>query len=245
MLILFTLVTLRLSGLWMGMPVFNRDAVPIRYRVLLIAALAPVLLPIARPEVLPSGADVFPAMVSEVVIGYAIGLSARLLVSSFQVAGQIMGFQMGLAMANIFDPETEDQTSVISSAHLNLVGVLFLLLDGHHLLIHGVAASYQALPIGAVLDTGLLAQSLFHSANEMWEMGARIAGPITALMLLVNVLLGFLNRVIPQLSIFNVGLPMTVVIGLTALSIALPGSVAFFLHAWDDFGHQLASLLAK
>jgi flagellar biosynthetic protein FliR len=121
---------------------------------------------------------------------------------------------------------------VVGSLHLNLAGVLFLLLDGHHLLIRALASSFEVFPAGGPLRSDVLAASLFEVGGAVFEIGVRAAAPVAGVMLLTNGVLGFLNRANPQLSIFNVGFPLTALLGFAALLLALPGSVESFLQAF-------------
>ncbi len=242
--VLFWLVMARVAGLFAGAPVFSLTSIPVRYRVLVTAVLSAALLPLASTAPLPTGPDVLvAAMLGEFMIGFAIGLIARLLLTAFQIAGTIMGFQMGMAMANQFDPSTNAQSALIGTLHLNLVTVLFLLVDGHHMLIRGVAASYETLPIGTPLRADVLASVVSDFGGAVWTLGARVAAPVTGVMLLVNVILGFLNRVNPQLSIFNVGFPLTSATGLVALMLAIPGTVEAFVTSYETLREGVLDLI--
>ncbi len=246
MLILFTLVLARVAGLFLGAPIFSGQAMPLRFRTMVVVVLAGTLLPIAQPATLPQdGYAVAVAMANELAVGFALGLLARLLLTAFQLAGGIIAFQMGFAMARTIDPSSGMQTTVMATVHLQLVTVLFFLLDGHHLLIRSLAASFDAFPIGASLDTGALSQSMFSASGFMYETGARVAGPVTGVMLLINSLIGFLNRIVPQLSIFNIGFIMTVMTGLLAVMLSIPETVAYFLRAFEAFEEQLSGLLLR
>jgi flagellar biosynthetic protein FliR len=213
---------------------------------MLALVLTTSLLPVARPSALPEdGYAVASALVSEMATGFAIGLLARLLLIAFQTAGAVISFQMGFAMARTLDPNSGSQSPVIATIHLQLVTMLFLLLDGHHLLIRSLAASYDTFPIGMPLQSGLLTQTLFSASGTMYESAARIAGPVTGLMLLINSLVGLLNRLVPQLSIFNIGFPLTVMSGLIAVAYSIPEVVSFFLRAYGSFEVQLAGLVLR
>ena len=201
------------------------------------------MVPAAGVPTLPAdGYAVMVSMVNELAVGYAFGLLARLLLGAFQAAGSLIAFQMGFAMARTIDPTDRTSMPIIGTIYLSLVSVLFLVVDGHHLLIRSVAASYQTFPIGVTLQTGVLAETLFNSGSTLYEMAARIAGPITGVMLLINSLIGFLNRIMPALSIFNIGFPLTVFTGLVAVGLAIPGVVAAFFRMYADFQEQLLGL---
>lgn len=245
MLVLFTLVLARVLGLFMGAPIFSHREIPRRYWMLLAGGVAVGILPGISPEALPAdGAAVAWAMLGEVAVGFSIGLLARLTIAGFQLAGQLIGFQAGFAIAQAFDPDSGVQSPLLAALHVNLVTVLFLLLDGHHMLIRALAASYNGFPLGAHLDASFLAEVLISASGTMFEVGARVAAPVTGVLLLANATIGFLNRLMPQLGIFNIGFPMTVAAGLGSVLIALPGVARFFLSSYAQLEDHLAMLVA-
>jgi flagellar biosynthetic protein FliR len=244
-IVLFVLVLTRIFGLFLGAPIFMSRGIPLRYRMMLAALISPLLMPGAMPEHLPEdGFAVTVAMVGEMAVGLAIGLLARIVFVSFQIAGTMMGYQMGLAMANVIDPDTHRQTGILGTLLLNLVGLIFLLLDGHHMLVRSLAASFEAFPVGAVLQIDRLAQAVFSSGGTMWEAGARIAGPVTGIMLLINSLLGLINRVMPQMSIFNIGFPLSALTGYLAVLLTIPEAASFFVSAYGRLEDTIARLIA-
>ncbi|MFQ5513739.1 MAG: flagellar biosynthetic protein FliR [Myxococcota bacterium] len=243
MLILFSLVLARVGGLFMGAPVFSAQGMPQRLKAMIVLGLSAALLPVVPPATLPEGSyAVLVAMVGELAVGFAIGLLARLFLTAFQVAGAMIAFQMGFAMARTFDMNSRVQAPVIATVYLQLVTILFLLVDGHHVLIRSLAASYETFPLGGSLQAGALSQTLFTAGGAMYEAGARIAGPVTGLMLLINSLMGLLNRILPQLSIFNIGFPLTVMSGLIAITFSIPEVVHFFVAAYAVFEDQIIGI---
>ena len=245
MIVLFTLVLTRLFGLFLGAPIFMRRGIPFRFRLLLAALLSPLLMPAAMPEQLPEdGVAVAVAMGGELVVGFAIGLLARFVFASFQIAGTMMGYQMGLAMANVLDPESNRQIGVLGTLYVNMIGLIFLTLDGHHMLILGLATSFEAFPVGAAVQIDQLTQVMFASGGTMWEAGARIAGPVTGIMLLINAVLGLINRVIPQMSIFNIGFPLSAMAGYFAVLFTIPEAASYFMRAFDALELDIARLVA-
>ena len=244
MLIAFTLVLARVTGLFAVAPVFSRGPLPVRFKALLAIVFAGALAPAADLGSVPAeGYRVAAAMVCELGIGLAIGLFVRLFMVSFQLAGAVMAFQMGFALANSFDPETEESSPVIATIHLSLVTLVFLLIEGHHFLLRSLAASFDSFPIASVTNWELLSNAMIFSASEMYSTAAQVAAPVAGLLLLTNAMVGFLNRVSPQLSIFNIGFPMTVFGGLMAVLAALPGVVKFFLSSYLVLESRLVELL--
>jgi len=243
-LLAFALVLARVGGLFAAAPVFARSELPMRFRILVAASLALALLPAAAQASLPTDAvAVAGALTAELALGYAIGLLARLLLSGFQFAGELVAYQSGFAAAQIFDADDGGSGTVIATLHLTLATLLLLAVDGHHLLIRSLAASFESFPLGAPLQSGLLAESVLAAGADVFEAGARIAAPLTGLLLLLNAGIGFLNRVMPQLSIFNIGFPLTVIGGLLGLMVEVPEIVAYFHVAYAGLEDRLASLV--
>ena len=151
-----------------------------------------------------------------------------------------MSFQMGLAMASAFDPETRQNTPVIGTAHLGMVTLIFLLLDGHHMLIRSLSASLESFPVGTAIDSGFWTEILVDRTGAMYAVGARVAGPVTGIMMLVNASLGFLNRVAPQFSVFSFGFPITIMSGLLSLIFVLPEVGSFFTRTYTELVEQMA-----
>lgn len=240
MLVLFVLVLARVMGLLTAFPGFSRASMPARVRVSLGIFIAVALAPvIGRPELPVDGAAAAGAMATEFMTGFAIGLFARLLIAAFHLAGTLMSFQAGFAMARAFNPETDTQATVLETIHINLVTAIFLILDGHHLLLRSLAASFETFPVASTFQSEFFARSLFTSAASMFEMGAQIAAPVTGLLLLINATIGLLNRIMPQFSIFNIGFPLQVAGGILAVLISLPGTASFFLGAYESLEAQL------
>jgi flagellar biosynthetic protein FliR len=240
----FALVLARVLGLFAAAPVLGRSELPLRFKLLLCASLAGALLPAAAGAPIPVDAvAIAGALASELALGYAIGLLARLLLSAFHFAGELVAFQSGFAASQMFDVDTGQNGTVIATLHLTLATLLLLAIDGHHLLIRSLAASFQSFPLGAPLESGVLAESVLAAGADVFESGARIAAPLTGLMLLLNAAIGFLNRVMPQLSIFNVGFALTLIGGLVGLLIEIPELVFYFGVAFAGLEDRLAALV--
>jgi len=244
MLILGTLILSRITGLFIGAPILSRNGVPRRFRVILSMWITAAMLPVVPVSEIPTDAiAVVGGVIGEVAIGLAIGLVARLALMAFQLAGAIAAFQMGFALANSFDPDAQTTTPVIATLHLGLVTFVFLLLDGHHLLIRALAASFETFPVASAASSAFLSESLSRSMSLMYEVGAKVAAPVAGLMLLINGMVGFINRVSPQLSIFNIGFPLTVMGGLIAIFTALPRLTHFFLGSYVELEQRLVSMV--
>jgi flagellar biosynthetic protein FliR len=243
-LILFSLVLARVLGLFLGGPVFSTRALPGRFRLALAVMISLALLPtMGTPHLPEDGGAVAGAMAMEGLVGYGIGFLARLFLTGFQLAGGLISFQASFALASALDPITGARSSVIEGLHLNLATILFLIVDGHHLLLRALAASYGAFPLGGPDPLASLTPALFAETSSLFEHGVRLAAPVTGLLLLVNGIVGFLNRVMPQLSIFNIGFPMVVFTAITAMAFSIPELASAFLRSFGTLESTLATLV--
>jgi flagellar biosynthetic protein FliR len=205
-----------------------------------------VLLPAAVNRTIPEdGYAVAGAMAMEGLLGFGIGFMVRVVLTAFQLAGGLISFQAGFAMSAAFDPISGSQSTVLQTLHMNLVTVLFLIVDGHHMLLRSLAASYEVIPVASAEVVGDLTRTLFAAGTSMFEIGARVAAPVTGLLLLINGVVGFLNRVMPQLSIFNIGFPMAVFTGLIAVFLSIPELTAGFLQTYGELEATLAGFFGR
>jgi flagellar biosynthetic protein FliR len=242
-LVLFSLVLARTTGLLLGAPVFSATTLPRRFRMGLAVLLSLALLPAAYGRPMPEdGYAVAGAMAVEGLLGFSIGLLVRMVLAAFQLAGGMISFQAGFAMTAAFDPMSGTRSTVLQTLHLNLVTVLFLVLDGHHLLVRSLAASYETIPVATTAIMSDLTSTLFAEGKTLFQTGAVVAAPVTGLLLLINATVGFLNRIMPQLSIFNIGFPMTVFTGMVAVFLSIPGVTEAFLRSFEHIEVLLASL---
>lgn len=215
---------LRVAALIMAAPVLGTRAVPPRIRMILALALCVVVVPVLPP---PPVLDPFTAAglsvgVQQVLIGITIGLAVRLIFTVFDVTGQLLGQQMGLAFASLIDPQNGTQVPVVSQVYVLFTTLLFLALDGHLLLIEAVVDSFALLPVGAAGITQAGAGRLLAFGGEVLAQAVLIAAPVIATLLIANLAFGVMARSTPQLNIFAVGFPLTILVGVAAIWLTLP-----------------------
>lgn len=218
----FMLPLARLLGLVSSAPLFGNRGIPTRIRLATGLAIAMAVLP-ALPPVPPLPADswlTLAILVQQALIGIAIGFLMRLFFAAVDVAGEMIGLQMGLSFAVFFNPQTGGQSSVVAE-FLGLMALLiFLSLDGHLMLIKVLVASFEWLPVGAGTDrSGWLV--IVRYASVMFASGVLLALPLVAALLTTNIALGVLTRAAPQLNLFAVGFPVTLSVGMLVLFISL------------------------
>lgn len=205
-------------------PVLGNRTVPLRAKVLLALMLAIVIAPTLPPPpaVDPASAAGLLILAQQVIIGVAMGFTARIVVASAEMAGQLAGLQVGLGFAVFFDPQGSGQTPIVAQFY-GLIAILTLLaMDGHHLLLTALAESFRSLPVSLdpIAPPGL--RVVVEWGGEIFRVGLMMSLPVVGSLLVANVALGVLTRAAPQLNIFAVGFPVTLALGFMMFYLSLP-----------------------
>lgn len=236
----------RVSGLMVFCPFLGSDAIPIPIKAALTLLLTVLLHPLHGPAALSLGAWQWARVaLGEGMIGLLMGLSANFLFESALLAGQILGVQIGYSLANVFDPQTNADTPVLSEFHQMAALLIFLQLDVHHWVLRSIVRSFSYLPPGGVVFTLAAVGALLHAAGGIFLAGAQIAAPSLVATLVADIALGFLGKASPQLPILFIGLALKNLLGLAVLI----GAVAYWPRLFNQqfargvqFGEQLLHL---
>ena len=217
---------LRVLALFSAMPVLGQRNVPIRVRIALsffiaLGAAATVPASAAANVPLDSPAAIL-LVVQQLLIGLSLGFAVRIIFTAIEFAGEVVGLQMGLNFAGFFDPATAQQATATSSFFSTMVGFLFIAMNGHLLVIEAVVQSLIAFPVSPEPFAFLHAVRPETWGTEIFRLGLWIALPLIAMLLFVNMMLGIIARVAPQLSIFSIGFPVTLSVGLIGVMFTLP-----------------------
>jgi flagellar biosynthetic protein FliR len=215
---------LRALAVFSAMPIFNRQNVPLRLRIALAGFIAFAAQP-ALPEmpVVPLDSMLtFAIVAQQVLIGLTIGFAVRVVFAAVEYAGELIGLQMGLNFAGFFDPVTASQGTAVASFFATMVAWVFVALNGHLVVITALAASFQAFPVGPEPFAFLTRAQPYRWGAEIFATGLWIALPLVAMLMFVNLVLGFISRVAPQIQIFAVGFPITLGLGMVALLFIVP-----------------------
>jgi flagellar biosynthetic protein FliR len=214
----------RVLSLLAAAPVLGLARIPVRVRVglgvAIVLAIAPSLPP--PPAIAPASAAGMLVLAQQIVIGLAIGFSLRLVFTAVEMAGDLIGMQMGLGFAMFYDPSNVQHTPILGQFMALLATLVFLAINGHLMIITTLAESFRTLPIGVDTLSGGFFQSLAQHGALVFVAGLQLALPLIVTMLVVNLSLGVLTRAAPQLNIFAVGFPVTLAIGFGALILTLP-----------------------
>jgi len=243
----FILVLLRVSAIVVTIPVISETSVPARFKAALSILITLIIFPLVGPKIPPTAnyqvLILMYRMAGEVMIGLIIGYAARLLLAGIQMAGDIIGFQMGLSIANIIDPMTSEQVSIITELQYLIAMLVFLAVNAHHIFFSAIIQSYSILNPLTFHFSGPLMQTILSYSKEMFVIAVKLAAPITAVMLFTNVGLGIVARTVPQINIFIVGMPLQIAIGLIFLGLTAPVFLKLTQGYFLSLEAKLATLL--
>jgi flagellar biosynthetic protein FliR len=190
--------------------------------------------------VIPFGIGV----ISEVILGVIIGLSVRMVFSGIQLAGQLAGFQMGLAIANVMDPVTSTQASILAQINNLIAMLIFLSMDAHHWLFRALVESFRMVPPFNVQFGSSVIFQLMGLGGKLFVIAIQVAAPIMAALLLTSVVFGLMARTVPQMNVFIVAMPLKIIVGLLFLALSLPYWVPFLGQLFITMGNDIRLLLS-
>jgi flagellar biosynthetic protein FliR len=219
----FLALIVRVGGLLAALPILSGHAVPMKVKVLLVLALGAVLAPLIRlPAVLFDPLALAAGLAGELAIGLTIGLAVRLFFGALELAGDIVGMQMGFGVVQLLDPTTSHQTPVVGRLFTLLASLVFLSLNAHLMIVSTVVASYDAIPAFGMFRPMGLGEEILHLSREMFVIGLKLAAPVLVTILVTNVLLAILGRAVAQINVFVLSFPVTIAGGLAILALAMP-----------------------
>jgi flagellar biosynthesis protein FliR len=238
------LVLVRVSTMLALVPVFSQTQVPQLVRFGLGLLLAVLIVRIVPPMAPVGGLGALVvAIVSQAFVGLVFGFVAFLLFTGIQFAGEIIDTQIGFAVVNIVNPLTSQNVTVIGNLELALATLLYLAADAHHLLLRGMVGSFALVPLPFAAAPELLAGDVVRFFTQALFIVFQIAAPVAISLFLVNVMLGLMARVAPQMNVFVVGFPIQITIGLVMLVVSLPLLGAVFPALIDTSARQLDTVL--
>lgn len=215
---------LRIVGVFTAAPLWGGRNTPWRLRMGLAAVLAWFIQPLIppMPSVDPLSLAALLIALQQVVIGLAMGFILQMVFAAFSIAGENISLGMGLGFAELADPQTGVQSPVLGQYYGILVMLLFLGLNGHLILINLLVKSFTSLPVGLHGMAGKDLWTLVSWGGQMYVAAVLVALPAIASLLLVNISFGVITRASPQLNIFAVGFPMTILVGFVVVMFTLP-----------------------
>lgn len=232
----------RLGAAFMLMPVFGNSAVFVRARLLIALLFAFLMLPVLGGRLPPmpvSPLALFVLILSEVTIGLFFGVMMQMLLTPVDLAGSFISYSVGISNAFIFDANLQQQSQVMTG-FLTLTAItLVVAVDAHHLMLRGLVGTYDVFQPGEGLPTADLAQTMARTGADAFRVGLELAAPLVVFSFAFNTGLGLVNRLVPQMQVFFVGMPLQILGGIFLLGVCLSAimmwAVRFFVDGANAF----------
>jgi flagellar biosynthetic protein FliR len=233
----FILTFVRIGSALTIMPGIGDSFTPANIRLYIALGLSLVLAPLVAPYLpspVPQTSVLFVMIGMEFLIGLFIGTVARILISALDTAGMVISMTSGLGNAQLFNPAAGGQGSLVG-ALLSVTGVVLLFATNmHHLLFFGLMESYELFPVGTIPDTGSMAELISRAISASFLIGVQIALPFLVIALLLYIGMGVLTRLMPQIQVFLLALPMQILLSLITLSLVVSSGLLFWLAKFED-----------
>ncbi|KJC62517.1 flagellar biosynthesis protein FliR [Bradyrhizobium sp. LTSPM299] len=241
----FMLVFARVGAMVMLLPGFGESNIPTRVKLSIALLLTLIMLPLHRNAYhvdLTSMASLIVLMLHELVIGIVLGATARVTLSALTVAGSVIAQQLGLGFVTAVDP-TQGQQGQIMGNFLTMLGITLLFAtDSHYLVIAAISESYRIFSPGEVMPTGDVASLATSAFAAAFKIGLQLSAPFLVFGLVFNIGLGVLARLMPQMQVFFVGVPLTILAGFLIFGVVLAAMMGTYLDYFIGVMRQLAPM---
>lgn len=220
----FLICLARVAAMFAGIPVFSGNQIPPQLRFGIAFLFALLTFPLVQ-KYLPAGSLTPLALAvvigSDIVLGLMVGFLAQLIFMAAEFAGSVIGYKMGFAAANVFDPVNQQQVALISQFQSVFAILLFLSLDVHLLFLEALVSSFEILPPGTLNLKGGAVPMLVEVTNHSLLLSVRLVAPILVLLILSTLVLGVMSRVFPQLNVFMLSFPLNIGLSFIVMGITL------------------------
>ncbi|MBC3875072.1 flagellar biosynthetic protein FliR [Undibacterium sp. LX15W] len=218
-------LSIRMAGVLLFSPILFANPIPGSVRILLILCLSIAIAmgitsELAQTESYSGGLGfIVAAALKELMLGASFSIGAMIAFAAISVAGNLLDIQIGFGVAQVFDPLTQKQVPILTSAFNQLGVIFFFLVNGHHTVLRAVALSVDKFPLGASWSIESFALPVMKQIGMLFTLGFALAAPVVFCVLLVELSLGVVSRNMPQMNMFVMGVPIKIVVGIVALSI--------------------------
>jgi flagellar biosynthesis protein FliR len=239
----FMLVFARIGAMVMLLPGFGEANIPVRVRLAIALMLTLIILPLHRSDYQVSMSSIAPLLVlmlHEIVIGVVLGATARVTLSALAVAGSVIAQQLGLGFVTTVDPTQGQQGALIGNFLTMLALALLFATDMHHLVIAALNESYNAFSPGELMPSGDIAALATRAFTTAFKIGVQLAAPFIVFGLVFNLGLGVLARLMPQMQVYFVGVPLSILGGFLILAAIIATMMGTYLDYFGGVLHELA-----
>ena len=244
--IVFFIILVRVSTIVVTVPLLGYQSIPAQVKAGLSLLLSLLLYPVIEQESLRIPLDLLPfiiMVVNEVLIGLIIGFVMGIIFSGIQLAGSIIGMDMGFGIVNVLDPQTGIQVSIIGQFKYIVAVLLFLSIDGHHFILRIIKLSYEAVPMTGDNFSPESVSELVRMSGQIFTVALQVSAAAMAALFISTVLMGIVARLVPQMNIFIVGFPLKISIGLIMIFVSLPYFLYIFGKLYHSFERDVVRIL--
>ncbi len=243
----FLICLVRIGSMIGSMPVFSGGQVPMQIKVGLVFLASMMIFPVVQ-KFLPA-TELAPMallflIIGEAALGLMVGFLAQLIFMAAEFGGSIIGYQMGFAAANVFDPANQRQIALISQFQSVIAVLLFLALDVHHLFFEAIVASFSMLEPGSFSFAGDAIPMLMTLANHCFILAIKLSAPILALLILSNLTLGIMARVFPQMNVFMLAFPLNIGISFLVMGLTMSVVAGLLQQEFSLLGERFLQLFS-
>ena len=240
----FLVLVSRIGGIVAAFPMLGGRTVPVQIKIALVVMLGIVLSPLIHlPPLSQDALEMTAGLMSESLIGLVIGLGVRLLFGALEVAGDLLGTQIGFGAVQLVDPMTSQHSSLLSEYFRIIASLVFLSVNAHMVVVAAIVSSYEAIPpFGARLSSAL-GEEVLQLSQHMFVVALKLSAPVLVAMILLNLLLAMLGRAVAQINVFVLSFPLTIAGGLLVLGLALPYTVSLFEQEFMGLRDTIERLL--
>ncbi|MBK7140722.1 MAG: flagellar biosynthetic protein FliR [bacterium] len=243
---LFLLIMLRASGLFLIAPILSHRTFPVPAKlgmVVLFGLIMVAAMPNAAVPEAQSLSELVTLAAKEIFVGLAIGFLFSLLLMGVQMAGDIISYQIGFAMASIMDPDQGHEVTTLGQFWFLCALLIFLGINGHHVIISAFNDSYQLIPAGHVVMNGAVGEMIMTYSAYVFVIALKLAAPVVVTLLLVDVAMGVVSRMMPTMNVFLLGFGVKVAVGIAIMALSLPVFAYVLEKATGYLDNELITLL--
>jgi len=244
--IVFFLGFVRIATILCTVPVFGFNAVPNTVKAGLAFLVSLVMFPVIETGGFLVPVDLWPFMLmvlKEVIVGLIIGLSTAFFFIGIQMAGELIGLEMGFGIVNVLDPISGQQVSIMGQFKYVLSLLLFLMIDGHHFFLQAIKATYDVIPIGGAVLSKMVTGKIIEMSGKIFIIALKIGGPALAALFVTSFVMGVIARTVPQMNIFIVGFPLKISVGLLIVGLSLPLFIYVFNKFFEVFKRDVIQII--
>lgn len=240
----FLLIFFRITGVISLCPLFGDRAFPTTARIALGIFFALLLYPtISPPAVSMNFSSIILAIAKETMIGITIGLAVLLIFIGTQLAGEVMGYQMGMWLAEIYEPQFGQETPIIGHFIYLFAIMLFVVTNAHLFVLKGLRESFSILPLAEFHFSSALHSEFIRLGSNVFKLGFQIGAPIIGVLLLVTLAMGIIARIIPEMNVFFVAIPLQIAVGFIFLGLAIPYIGGLLIQNYKNLGYEIMKII--